>query len=221
MALMPMPVSPNNHLYTITDSANLPWHLLYLRMEQVLAGGCRLIQYRDKSTDKVRRLDEARQLLGLCRQYNARFIINDDAELAREVNADGVHLGQGDISIRQARDLLGPAAIIGATCHADLQLAAKALAEGADYIAFGRFFPSATKPGAPPAHISLLSDARHRWPDTCIVAIGGITRNNALKLIQHGANYVAICHDICHHTNPATYAGTFAKAQVTQLMRSL
>ncbi|MDO6748250.1 thiamine phosphate synthase [Gilvimarinus sp. 1_MG-2023] len=203
----------NNHLYTITDCAHLPWDTLYNRIAQALAGGCTIVQYRDKSRDQSRRLSEARQLLALCQQSNAKLIINDDIELARAVSADGVHLGQGDTSITHARQRLGEKAIIGITCHAELALAEHALNQGADYIAFGRFFPSRTKPEAPPAPQQLLRDARQRWPNICIVAIGGVTAHNAEQLIQSGANYVAICHEICHHIDPKAYANAFKCAQ--------
>ncbi|MDO3386719.1 thiamine phosphate synthase [Gilvimarinus sp. SDUM040013] len=208
---MPTTLHNTNALYAITDCANLRGAALYSPVQQALAGGCRFVQYRDKSDDKVRRYAEATQLLKLCRQFNAKLIINDDVALARSVKADGVHLGQSDSTIREARQALGAKAIIGATCHSDMELARYALQDGANYVAFGRFFPSATKPDAPPARLSLLTQVRRRWPDCCIVAIGGITQANAELAIQQGANYVAVCHDVCHHPNPTAYARAFAR----------
>jgi len=138
-------------LYAITDSELLPDQMLFDGVRAALEGGCRLVQYRDKSSDKRRRIADAEHLLQLCREHDAKLIINDDIELAKTIQADGVHLGQDDGSPLRARDFLGNDFIIGVTCHASLTLAQQALADSANYIVFGRFFPSKTKPLAPPA----------------------------------------------------------------------
>ena len=142
-------------LYAITDSQLLTDGKLLPYVEAALEGGARLLQYRDKSDDDARRLREAEALRGLCERYGATLIINDDAELAARLGV-GVHLGQTDGSLSAARALLGRQAIVGATCHAQLELAEQAVREGANYIAFGRFFQSNTKPGAPAATLELL-----------------------------------------------------------------
>src|SRR5690606_37041575 len=105
--------------------------------EAALKGGTRLLQYRDKSSDAARRLDEAQALAELCRQYNASLIINDDLALAARLRV-GLHLGQGDGSLSAARAQLGADAVSGGTCHAQLELAERAEREGASYLAFGR-----------------------------------------------------------------------------------
>ena len=175
-------------LYAITDSELLKGRLLPY-VEAALKGGATLLQYRDKSTDEARRLREAEALRELCNRYGAALIINDDAELAARLGV-GLHLGQTDGSLSVARALLGRGAIIGGTCHAQLELADAAAKEGASYVAFGRFFPSRTKPEAPPAGLALLHEARAalRIP---ICAIGGITPLNGAGVIAAGADLVA------------------------------
>lgn len=181
-------------LYAITDSNLLAGDKLFSGVEASLKGGCRWIQYRDKSQDEAKRLKEATQLLQLCNQYSASLIINDDVALAKKIGSQGVHLGQGDGDVKQARELLGEKAIIGVTCHNSLDLAQKAIDDGASYIAFGRFFSSNTKPDAQGASLELLSEARKQFPNTTIVAIGGITTINAHILLNAGADRIAVCH---------------------------
>ncbi|TBU90073.1 thiamine phosphate synthase [Stutzerimonas kirkiae] len=179
-------------LYAITDSQLLADGRLLPYVEAALRGGVRLLQYRDKSDDDARRLREAQALLELCTQYGASLLINDDLELAARLGV-GVHLGLADGSLSAARALLGPQAIIGASCYASLPLAEQARAEGASYAAFGRFFESHTKPGAPAATHELLEQARARLK-LPLVAIGGITQERAPALIASGASLVAVVH---------------------------
>ena len=180
-------------LYAITDSELLKGKLLPY-VEAALKGGATLLQYRDKSSDEARRLREAEALRELCNRYGAALIINDDAELAARLGV-GLHLGQGDGSLSVARALLGRKAIIGGTCHAQLELAEAAAKEGASYVAFGRFFNSTTKPGAPAADAELLTAAKAKI-NLPIVAIGGVTLDNAPELIAHGASMVAVVHGL-------------------------
>ena len=180
-------------LYAITDSQLLAGKLLPF-VEAALKGGVKLLQYRDKSIDEARRLREAETLRELCNRYGAALIINDDAELAARLGV-GLHLGQGDGSLSAARALLGRQAIIGGTCHAQLELAEAAAKEGVSYVAFGRFFNSTTKPGAPSADIALLTAAKAKV-NLPIVAIGGVTLDNAPELIAHGASMVAVVHGL-------------------------
>lgn len=179
-------------LYAITDSKLLADGRLLPYAEAALKGGARLLQYRDKSHDDARRLREAEALRELCDRHGAQLIINDDAELAARLGV-GLHLGQEDGSLSAARALLGRKAVIGATCHARLDLAEQAIREGASYIAFGRFFDSNTKPGAPQATLNLLAEARQRF-GVPITAIGGVTHENAPRLIAQGASLIAVVH---------------------------
>lgn len=180
-------------LYGITDNKLLADGKLLPYVEAALQGGLNLLQYRDKSQDSQRRYQEALALKKLCEQYQAHFIINDDVLLAREL-AVGVHLGQQDGSIAKARELLGNKAIIGATCHGSLALAEQAKAEGASYLAFGRFFPSQTKPDAQPAQLSILTKAKLLGLPIC--AIGGINLDNIRLLIEQPVELFAVVNEI-------------------------
>lgn len=178
-------------VYALADTSLLAGAELLRRVAAALRGGAAVVQYRDKSADAARRLDEATALRALCRQHGAAFIVNDDIDLAERVGADGVHLGQDDASPALARARLGETALIGATCYNRLELAAPALKTGADHVAFGRFFPSSTKPGEIYASLDLLRAARAtlRCP---IVAIGGIRVDNAPPLVAAGADALAV-----------------------------
>lgn len=182
-------------LYAITDRKLASGEGIAAQVECALQGGARLIQYRDKGEDRARRIDEARALLTLCRTYGIPLIINDDLELAQECGADGVHIGRGDADLALARRGLGPEAIIGVSCYDDLQRAARAQAGGANYLAFGRFFPSGTKPRAAQADLALLHQARAvlHLP---LVAIGGITPENGAQLIRAGADMLAVIQGV-------------------------
>jgi thiamine-phosphate pyrophosphorylase len=176
-------------LYAVTpDFANTA--ALVGQVETVLAGGAQLLQYRNKSAAPALRREQAATLLAECRRHGAMLIINDDVELARELGADGVHVGADDAAVSVARARLGSGKIIGASCYNDLGRAHAAAAQSADYIAFGSFFASSVKPGAVRAQIPLLSAAREL--DLPVVAIGGITLENAGGLIAAGADAVAI-----------------------------
>lgn len=183
-------------LYAITDSQLMPQDKLFTDVAAALKAGCKFVQYREKSNNITQRLADAQKLARLCNNHKANLIINDDIELAFQIQAQGVHLGQGDGDVKAARARLGAAAIIGVTCHDSLALAQKAIAEGASYIAFGRFFLSSTKPDARPAPLSLLVEARKQFPDAMIAAIGGITLENAPRVLQAGADLIAVCHSL-------------------------
>ncbi|MBL4571412.1 MAG: thiamine phosphate synthase [Alcanivorax sp.] len=180
-------------LYAITDPALIPDRQLLPAAEAALRGGARLLQYRDKTATPEQRRQRAAQLQALCRQHGALFLVNDDPALAADIDADGVHIGQSDGGIARARRLLGPGKIIGVTCHSDLSLAEQAAAAGADYVAFGRFFPSRTKPQAPPADPAILDRARQRLTIP-LVAIGGIDPSNGAQLLKLGADALAVIH---------------------------
>lgn len=187
-------------LYAITDSQLLAGERLMPWVDAALAGGARLLQYRDKSGDAVRRREEATRLKSLCDYYGAQLIINDDLALASELQV-GLHLGRDDGCLREARQQLGLSAIIGATCHARLDFAEQAQQAGASYIAFGRFFQSVTKPGAPAASPLLLEQARKRVT-LPIVAIGGVTLHNAPQLISSGASLLAVVNGLFGAPSP-------------------
>ncbi len=177
-------------LYAITDNRLTPPDRLLQSVEAALAGGAVLVQYRDKLSSTTERLSQAIDLVRLCQNAGVPLLINDDPELAHRVGAQGVHLGQDDWALADARKLLGQDAIIGITCHQQMDLAETAKARGADYLAFGRFYHSGTKPGAPRADVQVLTDAcRLALP---VAAIGGITTDNAEPLIRAGADLIAV-----------------------------
>ena len=198
-------------LYAIT-----PDHLcsntteLLAAVAAALSGGAILIQYRDKRSDDDARRRNAESLNALCRRHGAGLIINDDAALAQTVGAAGVHLGFNDGSIAEARALLGPEGLIGASCGPHLERARKAIAAGASYVAFGRFFDSRTKPDAPAATVDVLLAARREWT-LPICAIGGITPDNGGPLIGAGASLLAAVDGIFGNPDPAA-VGQSARA---------
>ena len=184
-------------LYAITDARMLATDRGMADVEAALRGGCAVLQYRDKSEEPARRLRQARILKDLCHEYNSLFIVNDDVELAAAVQADGIHLGRDDMDIERARAQLEPQSLIGISCYNSLQRALQAQAAGADYVAFGSFFPSLTKPQAVRATPELLEQARTRIR-LPIVAIGGITLENAASLLHAGADMLAVITALFH-----------------------
>ncbi|MFD2230782.1 thiamine phosphate synthase [Alkalimarinus sediminis] len=180
-------------LYAITDPELLPEETLVASVEQAILGGASIIQYRDKHATEVELIRRAESLASCCKTYQTPLIINDRIDICKRVNADGVHLGQEDNAVKAAREQLGSAAIIGATCHNSIDLAEQALTEGASYVAFGRFFNSHSKQHAPPADLSILKEAelRIRLPK---VAIGGINLDNGQSVLEHGADMIAVIH---------------------------
>jgi thiamine-phosphate pyrophosphorylase len=160
-------------------------------VQAALRGGARAVQYRNKGADPVLRVLQASRLAAICRRAGALLIVNDSVDLARESGADGVHLGRDDGDVASARRALGPGKCIGVSCYDDLRRARQAAQEGADYVAFGSFFPSTTKPGAVRAPLRLLRDASAGL-DVPVVAIGGIEAANAGTLIEAGADAIAV-----------------------------
>lgn len=176
-------------------------------VKQAIAGGARFVQYRSKDPDVARRRSQAASLLAVCRAAGVALIINDDPALAAEIGADGVHIGKDDTSLAEARRILGPDAIIGVSCYADLDPAIRAEQAGASYVAFGSLYPSPTKPQAVHAPLGLIAEARRRL-SVPLVAIGGITADNAAPVIAAGADMVAVI------------SGVFAAADVTAAARA-
>ncbi len=201
---------PRRGLYVITDPDLIAPGRLENAVEAALSGGATIVQYRTKSEDKLRRQREADALAKLCRAASLPLVVNDDVELARNVAADGVHLGRDDASITAARRALGPRAIIGVSCYSSAERALSAQAEGAEYVAFGSFFPSRTKARTEHADPELLREVRPklRLP---IVAIGGITPDNGAELLAAGADFLAVIHGVFSHEDPQSAARAYAR----------
>lgn len=201
-------------IYAITDDALLPAEQLLHKVELALQAGIALLQYRSKTVSREHKQSIASELARLCASYQVPLLINDDPQLALESAAQGVHLGQSDGDIKAARKLLGTDAIIGVTCHASLEKAQIAEAAGADYVAFGRFFPSSTKPDASPAELALLGEAKQKLT-LPIVAIGGINPENGASAIAAGADMLAVIHSLFGESDVSASA-----ARLVSLYRS-
>lgn len=194
-------------LYAVTDRSWLGSARLYDQVEKALKGGATMIQLREKNLEKEEFIQEAREIGRLCRQYGVPFLINDQVEIARLVDADGVHVGQNDASPEEARKILGKGKIIGVTART-LEQAVKAQEEGADYLGVGAVFPTSTKKDTSPV-------TREQLKEICstvsipVVAIGGINEENIQKLSGCGLAGVAVVSAI------------FAKADIEQASRNL
>ena len=202
---MPSAVVSIGGLYAITpDEADTVELLRKVRL--ALLGGARMVQYRNKTAAAALSLKQAEALRELTREFAVPLVINDDVVLAQQVDADGVHLGGADGGVADARALLGSGKLIGMSCYNRLALAHEAVRQGADYVAFGSFFPSTVKPGAVVATPDLLRQARRELA-VPLVAIGGITPQNGVQLLAAGANALAVI------------SAVFAAADVEQAAR--
>lgn len=187
----------------LTDTA-----VLLALVEQALAGGAVLLQYRNKSSDSDLRRAQATALREIACTHCVPLIINDDVDLAHAVAADGVHLGRTDVDIATARGALGPEAIIGASCYASIECAREATAAGANYVAFGAMFASPTKPHAPRAPLTLFEETAALGIPR--VAIGGINLDNAPSVVGAGADLIAVITAISEAGDPHGVAERFA-----------
>lgn len=186
-----MDIAPLCGIYAITT----PRADLVAAVAAALRGGVGAVQYRDKGDDHGRRSTEAGQLRELCERFGALFIVNDDVELAAQAGAHGVHIGKDDGSLAQAREQLGERAVIGVSCYNQIERARQAAAAGADYVAFGSVFISATKPQAVRAPLELLGQARAEM-QLPVVAIGGIGHANIAEVAAAGADAAAVVRAI-------------------------
>jgi thiamine-phosphate pyrophosphorylase len=184
--------------------------MLISKVEAALRGGAGVVQYRSKTGDESRRKEQAAGIARLCRGRDTLFIVNDSVDLAHAVDADGVHLGKDDGDIAAARAVLGPGKLIGMSCYNDMDRARSAQSQGADYVAFGSFFPSATKPLALRAGAELLRIAASGI-SLPVVAIGGINVDNAAGLIAAGADAVAVVSALFDAPDIEAQARRFAR----------
>jgi thiamine-phosphate pyrophosphorylase len=176
-------------LYAITQTDNKSAESIINEVVAAIKGGAVVVQYRDKTP--LNAIYLAGQLLKVCREYGVPLLINDDVDLAVKVGADGVHLGREDGAIAEARKRLGAEAIIGVSCYNFIAHALDAQEQGATYVAFGRFFPSLSKPLAAPAELDTLRKAKFLL-DIPVVAIGGILPQNGGQLLAAGAGLLAV-----------------------------
>ena len=200
---------PRTGLYAITPDEPDTARLLE-RTKTVLGAGATWLQYRNKVADAALRREQATALLEICRAYDVPLIVNDDWRLAADLGAAGAHLGEDDGDLRAARDALGDTALVGASCYDDIELARRAVDQGATYVAFGAFFPSPTKPNARRAAPALLEASANLGVPR--VAIGGITPDNAPSLVAAGADLVAVISGVFDAPDPALSVRHYLRA---------
>jgi len=204
-------------LYAVTPDEPCT-DILVRKVGQALRGGAAAVQYRNKSADPALRLEQGRALAALCGEAGAVFIVNDDLGLALELDADGVHLGAEDGNLAEARQRLGPNKLLGASCYDRIELAQAAVRAGVDYLAFGSVFSSITKPGAVRAPLAIFAEARRSFV-LPLVAIGGITRQNAPQVFAAGADAVAVISAVFDAADIVASAAGFTRLYQQQRMQ--
>lgn len=195
-------------LYVITDATLIPRDRFMTTVEAAVRGGATMVQLREKMASPEAIIRLGRELLTVTRRYGALLIVNDHPNVAREIGADGVHVGREDPPVAEARALLGPDAIIGASCYGDVARAVAAEQAGADYVAFGTPFPSPTKTKRTDTPLGIFREAK-RQVQVPVFAIGGIAVGNAQQVIAAGADGIAVV------------SGVFGAADVEAAARAL
>jgi thiamine-phosphate pyrophosphorylase len=204
-------------LYAITPDEPRT-DILVRKVGQALRGGASVVQYRNKTAGPELRCEQGRALAALCREAGAAFIVNDDLALALALDADGVHLGGDDGDLAEARRRLGQGRLLGASCYNRIELAAAAAQAGVDYLAFGSVFNSGTKPGAVRAPLAIFAEARRSFA-LPLVAIGGITLQNAPQVFAAGADAVAVISAVFDAGDIAARAAGFTRLHQPQRMQ--
>jgi thiamine-phosphate pyrophosphorylase len=192
--------------------------ILLRKVGEALSGGASVVQYRNKTAGPALRLEQGRALAALCRAAGVSFIVNDDIALALELDADGAHLGAQDGDLAEAKRRLGRAKLLGASCYDRIELAEAAVKAGVDYLAFGSVFSSRTKPGAVRAPLAIFAEARRRFA-LPLVAIGGITLQNAPQVFAAGADAVAVISAIFDAADIVASAAGFIRIHQQQRMQ--
>ena len=186
-----MTILPDKGLYAITECVNLDQEKLLAKTEIILSKGTALLQYRNKDSSGKQYIEIAESLQLICKKYTVPFLINDDVDLAVQLGADGIHIGQDDVDCRIARIKLGPDKIIGVSCYNNLEYAVQAEQAGASYVAFGAFYSTNTKANTFPAEPDILSSSK-KLLKLPVAAIGGITPSNGKILVNMGADFLAV-----------------------------
>lgn len=177
-------------LYAITDASTTPYEHVERYVAEAIRGGANIVQLRDKCLKDEELYFVAKKIKKTCKKHGVLFLIDDRVTLAKAVNADGAHIGGDDTPLRVAREILGRKKIIGVSCYGDIKRAEEAIINGADYVAFGSFFPSKTKPLSKTVEKSVLKEAKKLGVPIC--AIGGIDASNARELIDEGADMISV-----------------------------
>lgn len=192
-------------LYAVADVESIGISNIKQAVQLIVQAGIKIVQYRDKNNSTSTRLKCAEELKSITSEQSCMLIINDDVQLAKIINAEGVHLGTDDCSIKEARSILGDNKIIGASCYNIFDKAKIAERNGADYVAFGSFFPSPTKPNAAKADIDLIVRAKKEL-SIPVCAIGGITKNNIAQVLDAGVDMVAMISALFNTQDPKDMA---------------
>ena len=198
-------------LYVITDKKLIPRDMFIETVEKAIRGGPKIIQLREKDTPEEDIIRLGKELLKITRKYGIPLIINDSPKLAREIGADGVHLGKDDPEISEARSILGDEAIIGVSCYGDIERGLLAEMEGADYVAFGTPFFTPTKPDRKSTPFEVLREAKRRITKIPVFAIGGITKENAQSILETGVDGLAVITAVFSSLNPEEAARSLAE----------
>lgn len=193
-------------LYVITDKKLIKRAGFIETVEKSIKGGARIVQLREKDTPQNEILNLGKELLKLTRRYDVPLIINDSPELAKEIGADGVHLGGDDTSIKNARAILGDEVIIGVSCYNQIERGLNAVQNGADYVAFGTPYYTPTKPEREPTSIEVLKEAVYVISQIPIFAIGGITKENASEILGTGVDGIAVITSVFGSPDPENAA---------------
>lgn len=179
--------------------------------EKALKGGAAIVQYRHKTTTPEQRREQAKALQTVCKRYDKPFIINDFVELALELNADGIHVGESDDAVAAVRAKVGPKMIVGSSCYGDMERVRAAHKAGASYIALGGFYPSRVKKYPVTTELEIVRQMKLEFPDLPSCAIGGIDHENAIPLVERGIDMIAVVSAVYFAADPEAAARAFAK----------
>ena len=191
-----------NGLYIITDKKLIDRKFFLETVESAIKGGAGIVQLREKDSNKDEIVRLGKELLNVTKKYYIPLIINDYPEIAKEIGADGVHLGENDPDVKTARKIIGDGKIIGVSCYGQIERGDRAVKDGADYIVFGTPYYTPTKPDRKPTRIETLLEARKRFSKTPIFAIGGIDVSNADEILDTGVDGIAVITSIFGSDNP-------------------
>lgn len=179
--------------------------------EKAIKGGTKIVQYRHKTATPELRREQAKALQAVCKRYKVPFIINDHVDLAMELDADGIHVGESDEAVAAVRSRVGPKKIVGASCYGDMDLVRKAHKAGASYIAFGGFYPSRIKKYPVTTELDIVKQMKQEIPELPSCAIGGIDHENAVPLVARGVDMICVISSVYFADDPEAAARKFAK----------
>jgi thiamine-phosphate pyrophosphorylase len=208
-------------LYIITDKKLIPRSGFIDTVEKAIRGGARIVQLREKDTPEKEIIKLGKGLLEVTRRYGIPLIINDSPVLAKEIGADGVHIGQYDMLISQAREFLGSKTIIGVSCYGDVQRGLQAEREGADYVSFGTPFFTPTKPDRKPTPFEVLREAKRRITKIPVFAIGGISKENVRSVLETGVDGICVITSVFGSPDPEKASRELALLFEAQPLRSV